>query len=164
MATLSIKNSRLKTPTHSKTNILTLYSPRSFYIEKADTRTIDTEIVLDLPEKATAFLIAKFKGQKIETIIGPKIQRLWLTLLNESYFDRHQIKRKDIIRYLIFEPNNLKIYCEKEKKPPTAKTRKLPDNYFPKEWEKKLEKVLEEESKLADSLIVTTLRTLAETL
>ena len=164
MATLSIKNSRLKRPTHSKTNILTLYSPRSFYIGKADTRAIDTEIVLDLPEKATAFLISKFTGQKIETIVGPKIQRLWLALLNESYFDRHQIKRKDIIGYLIFEPNNLKIYYEKEKKPSTAKTRKLPDNYFPKEWEKKLEKVLEEGSKLADSLIVTTLRTPAETL
>ena len=164
MTTLSIKNSRLKRPTHSKTNILTLYSPRSFYIEKADIRTIDTETVLDLPEKAAAFLISKFKVQKIETIAGPKIQRLWLTLLNESYFDRHHIKRKDIIGYLIFEPNNLKIYYEKDKKPPTAKTQKLPDNYFPKEWEKKLEKVLEEESKLADSLIVTTLRTPAETL
>ena len=129
MATLSIKNSRLKRPTHSKTNILTLYSPRSFYIEKADTRIIDTEIVLD-------FSVSKFKGQKIETMVRPKIQRLWLTLLNKSYFDRHQIKRKDIIGYLIFELNNLKIYYEKEKKPPTAKTRKLRDNYFPKEWEK----------------------------
>ena len=95
MATLSIKNSRLKWPTHSKTNILTLYSPRSFYIEKEDTRAIDAEIVLDLPEKAAAFLISKCKGQKIETIVGPKIQILWLTLLNESYFDRHHIKRKD---------------------------------------------------------------------
>ena len=66
MATFSIKNSRLKKPTQSKTNILTLYSPRSFYIEKADTKTIDTEIVLDLPEKATDFLISKFKGQKID--------------------------------------------------------------------------------------------------
>ena len=139
MATLSIQNSILKRPTHSKTNILTFYSPRSFYIEKADTRTIDTEIVLDLPEKATAFLISKFTGQKIETIVGPKIQRLWLTLLKESYFDRHHIKRKDIIGYLIFEPNNLKIYYEK-KKPPSTKTRKLPDNYFPEEWEKNWKK------------------------
>ena len=140
MATLSIKNSRLKRPTHSKTNILTLYSPRSFYIKKADTRTIDTKIVLDLPEKATAFLISKFKGQKVETIVGPKVQRLWLTSFNESYFDRHQIKRKDIIGYLIFEPNNLKIYYEKKKNPPTFKTRKLPDNYFPKEWGKNWKK------------------------
>ena len=92
MATLSIKNSRLKRPTHSKNDILTLYSPKSFYIEKAGTRTIDTEIVLDLPEEAAAYLISKFKGQKIETIVGPKIQRLWLTLLKESHFDRHQIK------------------------------------------------------------------------
>ena len=162
MATLTIKNSKLKKPTHSKTNILILYSPRSFYIEKADTKAIDTEIVLDLPEKATAYLISKFKRQKIETIIGPKIKRLWLTLLNESYFDIHQIKRKDIIRYLIFEPDNLKIYYEK-KKPSTAKARKLRDNYFPKKWEKKLEKVLGEKSRSAASLTVTTLRMLAET-
>ena len=140
MATLSIKNSRLKRPTHSKTNILTLYSPRSFYIEKVDARTIDTEIVLDLPENATAFLVSKFKGQKIETIVGPKIQRLWLILLNETYFYRHQIKRKDIIGYLIFEPNNLKNYYKKEKKLPTAKTRKLPDNCFPKQWKKNWKK------------------------
>ena len=122
MATLSIKNNRLKKPTQSKANILTLYSPRSFYIEKAVTKTIDTEIILEIPEKATAFLISKFKGQKIQTIIGRNIQRLWITLLNESYFDRYHIKRKDIIGYLIFEPNNLKIYYEIEKKSPTAKT------------------------------------------
>ena len=139
MATLTIKNSKLKKPTHSKANILTLYSPRSFYIEKADTRTIDTEIVLDLPEKATTYLISKFKGQKIEAIIGTKIQRLWLTLLNKSYFDRHQIKRKDLIGYLFFEPDNLKIYYKK-KKTPTAEARKIPDNYFRKEWEKNWKK------------------------
>ena len=122
MATLSIKNNRLKKPTQSKANILTLYSPRSFYIEKAVTKTIDTEIILEIPEKATAFLISKFKGQKIQTIIGRNIQRLWITLLNESYFGRYHIKRKDIIGYLIFEPNILKIYYEIEKKSPTAKT------------------------------------------
>ena len=122
MATLSIKNNRLKKLTQSKANILTLYSPRSFYIEKAVTKTIDTEIILEIPEKATAFLISKFKGQKIQTIIGRNIQRLWITLLNESYFDRYHIKRKDIIGYLIFEPNNLKIYYEIEKKSPAAKT------------------------------------------
>ena len=99
MATLSIKNSRLKRPTQSKSNILILYSPRSFYIEKADTKTIDTEIILDLPEKATAFLISKFKGQKIQIIIGLKIQRLWITLLNESNFDRHQTQGHNWISY-----------------------------------------------------------------
>ena len=152
MAMLSIKSKRLKKPSRSKTNILTLYSPKSFYIEKADTKTIVAEVVLDLPEKATACLIPKFQGQKIETIIGPKIQRLWVTLPNEFYFDRHQIKHKDIIGYLIFEPTNLKIYYETEKKLPTAKTRKLPDNYFPKDWEKNWKKYWKKKkSKSADS-------------
>ena len=98
------------------------------------------QIILDLVEKATAFLISKFKGQKIQTITGPKIQRLLITLLNESYFDRHQIKCKDIIGYLIFELNNIKITNEENKKAPTVKTWKLPDNYFPKDWEKNWKK------------------------
>ena len=77
---------------------------------------------------------------------------MWLTLLNKSYFERHQIKRKDIIGYIIFEPDNLKIYYEKEKKLPTVKTRKLPDNYFPKEWEKNWKKYWEKKKQFGSFL------------
>ena len=110
MATLVINNTNLKKPSQTKNNILTLYSPISICIERADTLTIDTELILHLPKDSTTHLVTKFQGQKIKTIVGPKIERLWLTLLNESYFDKHKIKRRDIIGYLVIEPKNLKIY------------------------------------------------------
>ena len=138
MATLTIKNKKLKKPSQLQNNILTLDAPKSACIERADTLTIDTELILDLPEKSTAHLVTKFQGQKIKTIVGPKIERLSLTLLNESYFDKYKIKRRGIIGYLIIEPKNLKNYYE-EKKPP-VKARRPPDNYLPKEWSKNWKK------------------------
>ena len=107
---LTIKNTKLRKLSRSENNILTLYAPKSACIERADTLTIDTELILELPENSTAHLVTQFQGQKIKTIVGPKIERLWLTLLNESYFDKHKIKRRDIIGYLVIEPKNLKIY------------------------------------------------------
>ena len=74
-------------------------------------------------------LTTKFKGQKKQTIDGPKKQRLWLTLLNESYFDKYQIKKGDLMGHLVFEPNNIQIKYEKN---PPAKTRRPPNNYLPK--------------------------------
>ena len=116
MAKILITNSKVKTPTRSKkNNILTLYSPRSNYIERADTITIDTELILHSPKDSTAHLVTKFQGQKIKTIVGPKTERLWLTLLNKSYLHKYKIKRRDIIGYLFIEPEDLKIHYEKKK-------------------------------------------------
>ena len=139
MAMLTIKNEKLKKPSLSQNNSLTLYAPRSACIERADTLTIDTKLILDLPEKSSAHLVTKFQIQKIKTIVGPKIERLWLIPLNESYFDKYKIKLRDIIGYLIIETKNLKIYYEKEKNPP-VQTRRPPDNYLPKEWSKNWKK------------------------
>ena len=125
------------------------YAPRSACIEKADTLTIDTEIILDLPEKATAHLVTKFQGQKIKTIVEPKIERLWLTLLSESYFDKYEIKRRDMIGYLITEPKKLKIYYEKEKNP-LVKTRRPPDYYLPKEWSKNWKKYWQKKKEVSN--------------
>ena len=144
----TIKNKKLKKPSQSQNNILTLYALRSAYIERADTLTIDTELILDLPEKSTANLVTKFQGQKTQTIVGPKIERLWLTLLNESYFDKYNIKRGDIIGYLIIEPKNLKTYYEKKK--PPVKTRRPPDNYLPKEWSKNWKKYWQKKKKVSN--------------
>ena len=138
MAKVIITSSKLRTPTRSKNNILTLYSPRSCYIEIANTVAIDTELILDLPKDSTANLVTKFEGQKIKTIVGPKTKRLWLTLLNESYFDKYKTKRGDIIGYLVIELEDLKI--QYEKKNPPDKTRRHPDNYLPKDWSKNWKK------------------------
>ena len=83
MAKIFITNSKVKTPTRSEKNVLTMYSPRSTYIERSDTLTIDTDLILHLPKDSTAHLVTKFQGQKIKTIVGPKTIRLWLTLLND---------------------------------------------------------------------------------
>ena len=114
MAKVIITSSKLRTPTRSKNNILTLYSPRSCYIETANTVAIDTELILDLPKDSTANLVTKFEGQKIKT------------------------KRGDIIGYLVIELEDLKI--QYEKKNPPDKTRRHPDNYLPKDWSKNWKK------------------------
>ena len=88
MATLTFSNKKIKKPYRSKENILTIHSPKSCCIETADTLSIDTGVTINLPEKSTVHLTTKFKGQKIQTIEGPKKQRIWITLLNECYFDR----------------------------------------------------------------------------
>ena len=138
MAKIFITSRKLKTPTRSKkNNILTLYLPRSTYIEEANTLTIDTELILHLPKDSTAYLVTKFQGKKIKTIVGPKTERLGLTLLNKSCFDKYQIKRRDIIGYLVIEPENLKIQYEKN---PPAQTQRHPDNYLPKNWSKNWKK------------------------
>lgn len=51
--------------------------------------------MVDLPENSTVHLPTKFQGQQIQTIVGPKTQRLWLTILNECYFDKYKIQRGD---------------------------------------------------------------------
>ena len=150
MAKIFITNSKVKTPTRSeKYNVLTIYSPRSTYIERADTLTIDTDLILHLPKDSTAHLVTKFQGQKIKTIVGPKTERLWLTLLKESYFDKYKIKRRDTIGYLIIEAEDLKISYEKKK--PPDKTRRHPDNYLPKEWSKKWKKYWQKKKDISAS-------------
>ena len=72
--------------------------------------TIDTELSIKLPENSTAFLATKFEGQEIQKFIGQNStnKRLWITLLNESYFNEYQISKGDVIGYLIIEPDNIK--------------------------------------------------------
>ena len=139
MAKIFITNSKVKTPTRSeKNNVLTIYSTKSTYIERADTLTIDTDLILHLPKDSTAHLVTKFQGQKIKTIVGPETERLWLTLLNKSYFDKCKIKHRATIGYIVIKPEDLKISYEK--KIPPDKTRRHPDNYLPKDWSKKWKK------------------------
>ena len=133
MATLTFSKNKIKKPYRSKENILTIHSPKSYSIEIVNTISIDTGITINVPKKSIAYLTTKFKGQKIKEIDGPKKQRLWLTHLNKSYFEKYKINKGDIIGYLVIKPSNLKI--KYEKKPP-AKTRKLPNHSLPKEWSK----------------------------
>ena len=116
--TILSENFKLKKPKKSEKNIFTIYSPKKDTIEKADTLTINTELSIKLPENSNAFLATKFEGQEIQKIIvstnGKK--RLWITLLNESYFEKYNINKGDVIGYRIIEPDNIKVhYATKEK-------------------------------------------------
>ena len=133
MATFSFSKNKIKKPYRSKDNILTIHSPKSYCIEITNTISIDTGITIRLPEKSTGYLATKFRGQNIQTIEGPKTQRLWLTVLNESYFDKYKIQKGDIIGYLVLKQSNLKIKYEKKK--PSDKTRRLPNNYLSQKWD-----------------------------
>ena len=53
----------LKKPQKNEKNIFTLYSLKKAIIEKADTLSIDTELLIKLPENLSAFVATKFEGQ-----------------------------------------------------------------------------------------------------
>ena len=70
-------------------------------VKEADTLSIDIELSIKLPENSTAFLITKFEDQEIVKINGPTKKRLWVTILNESYLNNYQIKKRR--RYWILD-------------------------------------------------------------
>ena len=85
------------------------------------------------PEKET-----KFEDEEIQKIIGPTngSKRLWINLLNESYFNKNQINKGDVIGYLVIEPEDIKVHYAKKEKP-SRKNTKQPNNYLPKDWSKR---------------------------
>ena len=72
MITLKLISNRIKKPFRSRENILAVYSPRKYIIPEADTVTIDTEIIINLPQNSKVYLTTKFMGQKIKEIPGLK--------------------------------------------------------------------------------------------
>ena len=108
----------LQKPLKCEKNIFILYSPRKGTIKTADTLTVDTELLIKLPENTTAYLITKFEGQEIQKIIGPAKKRLWITLLNESYFEPYIIEKGSILGYLVIQPEDIKVYSATKEKTP----------------------------------------------
>ena len=100
----------LKKPQNNEKNIFTLYSLKKA-IEKADTLSIDTELLIKLPENSSAFVATKFEGQEFLKI-GPTStkKRLWITLLNKSYLNKYQINKGDVIGNRIIKPDNIKTH------------------------------------------------------
>ena len=88
MITLKLISNRIKKPFRSREDILAIYSPKKYIIPEADTATIDTEIIINLPQNSIAYLTTKLKGQKIKEIRGPQKKRLRIKLLKESYFQK----------------------------------------------------------------------------
>ena len=96
--TILSENFKLKQPKRCEKNIFIIYSPEKETIEEANTLDIDTEPSIKLPENVNVFLATKFEGQAIQKIIGLTngSKRLWINLLNESYFNKYQINKGDI--------------------------------------------------------------------
>ena len=126
---------------------------------------IDKGLSIKVPENVNVFLATKFQGQEIIKIIGPTItkKRLWITLLNESYFEKYNINTRDVIGYLIIEPDNVKVHYETKEKTLRQKT-KHPNNYLPKDWLKQWKKYFEKKSLVVKQVSSTgmTLPTLVE--
>ena len=114
------ENFNLKKPKKNENNVFTIFSLINATIEEAETLTIDTELSIKLPEDSKAFLATKFGGQEIQKFIGPNSckKRLWLTLPNESYFNKHHINKGDVIGYLVIEPGNIKAHYKAKKRNP----------------------------------------------
>lgn len=118
----------LKKLEHLKNNIFIIYSPKTVVIETENTTTVDTELILKLPSEARAFL------KKIQEINDGQKHRLWITVLNESYFDKDTIKKDEPLGYLFVEPEHLKVHYEEAKRQRRSKKQK---NYLPRDWEKR---------------------------
>ena len=145
------KKYNLKKPQKNEKNIFTLYSPKKAIIEKADTLSIDTEVLIKLPENSSDFVATKFEGKEILRIIGPTStkKRLRITLLNESYLNKCQINKVDVIRHLIIEPDNNKTHYEEAKEKPSRQ--RHPNNYLPKDWLKRWKKYFQKKKNILSS-------------
>ena len=130
------EKSNLKKLLKCEKNIFILYSPR-----KETIKTADTELLIKLPENTTACLITKFEGQEIQKIIGPAKKRLWITLLNESYFESYIIEKGSVLGYLVIELEDIKLYYATKKKKLQVKD-EAPKYLFTQRLEKVLEEVL----------------------
>ena len=98
-------------PKKYEKNIFTILSQRNTIIETADTEAFDTEITIEVSKNHTAFLVTKYEGQEIKKFTGPCRKRFWLTILNQSYSNKLQTKKRDLIGYLLFEPDkNINVY------------------------------------------------------
>ena len=127
---LKLCSNKIKKPFRSRENIFAIYSPKKYAIPESDTCVIDTEIIINLPQSSTAFLMTKFKGQKIKELKGPLKKRLRIRLLKESYFNKHIVEKGDIVGYLLSRDS--KILIQKYEK---KKKHKIPANYLPKSWD-----------------------------
>ena len=132
------EKSNLKKLLKCEKNIFILYPPR-----KKTIKTADTELLIKLPENTTACLITKFEGQEIQKIIGPAKKRLWITLLNESYFESYIIEKGSVLGYLVIELEDIKLYYATKKKKNSRSKTKPPNTYLPKDWKKSWKKYFE---------------------
>ena len=109
-----------------KKNIFSIFAQISLVTETVDTEKIDTELLVELPENYSAYLTTKFENQNIKEFIGPCKKRLWIEILKSSFFNNLNIKKGDLILYLLFEPDkNVNVFYIKKKSTYSQKKKKM---------------------------------------
>ena len=122
-------------PKKYEKNIFTIFSQRNWIIETADTETFDKELIIEVSKNHTAFPATKFEGQEIKKFTGPCRKRLWVTILNQSYSNKLQIKKGDLTGYLFTIRIRQKYKCilhHEKKTINQQKKTKCSNNYLPK--------------------------------
>ena len=90
---LKRSQANVKNPRHFQRNVFILYFPRTVKIEPATWKRIDTEIIVFLPKNSKGFVTSVFRGDEIIEFNGEQ-QSLWVEILNKSYEETIEIKKK----------------------------------------------------------------------
>ena len=94
-----------------KKYIFIIYSPRTVKTDLATNIQIDTELVLFLPQKSKEFITSISRGDEINELCSEK-QHLWIEILNKSFGETVEMKRKKPLGFLVIKPEHLKFRCE----------------------------------------------------
>ena len=93
-------SAQVKNPGHLRRNVFILYSPWAIKVEPESCRKIHTGITAFLPTNSSGFLTSKFRGDKINELFLRK-HRLWVEILNKSFEDHIEIKKRQPLVFLL---------------------------------------------------------------
>ena len=116
-------SAQVKNPRHLERNVFMLYSPWALKIEPASCSKIDAEVTAFLPTNSSSFLTSKFRSDDINEIFHGK-HRSWVKILNKYFEDHIEIKKGQLLGFLVVEPENLKSQHVPPKKKKTKKEKK----------------------------------------
>ena len=107
---------RVKKPEHIDGNVFAIYAAKAINIEPATSYSIDTKLIVLLPDNLYGYVTSKFRRDEIHKFSAKK-QRMWVEILNKSYEFKIEIKKNSVLGFVI-EPEHLpyKHTTEKEKK------------------------------------------------
>ena len=116
-----------------KKYIFIIYSLRTVKTDPATNIQIDAEVVLFLPQKSKELITSISPGDDINELCSKK-QHLWIEILNKSFEETVEIKRKKPLGFLAIKPEHLKFRCEtmNKKNKIIQKKRNLSKTYKPK--------------------------------
>ena len=107
---------RVKKTKHVDGNVFAIYAPKAINIEPATSYSIDTKLIVLLPDNLYGYVTSKFRRDEIHKFSAKK-QRMWVEILHKSYEFKIEIKKNSVLGFVI-EPEHLphKHATEKQKK------------------------------------------------